>query len=121
MNPEYMRQALDLARAGMGRTSPNPAVGAALVKDGAVVGCGTHTYAGVKHAEILALEEAGERARGATLYISLEPCSHTGRTGACADALINAGIARVVAAMDDPNPRVSGSGFSKLREAGIEV
>lgn len=121
MNPEYMRQALDLARAGMGRTSPNPAVGAVLVNDGAVVGRGTHTWAGVKHAEILALEEAGERARGATLYISLEPCSHTGRTGPCAEALAAAGIARVVAAMEDPNPRVAGSGFRRLREAGIEV
>lgn len=116
-----MRQALDLAREGMGRTSPNPAVGAVLVQGGEVVGRGTHTYAGVKHAEILALEEAGERARGSTLYISLEPCCHTGRTGPCADALIKAGIARVVAAMEDPNPRVAGSGFRRLREAGVEV
>jgi len=121
MNPDYMRQALDLAREGMGRTSPNPAVGAVLVQGGEVVGRGTHTYAGVKHAEILALEEAGERARGSTLYISLEPCCHTGRTGPCADALIKAGIARVVAAMEDPNPRVAGSGFRRLREAGVEV
>jgi diaminohydroxyphosphoribosylaminopyrimidine deaminase/5-amino-6-(5-phosphoribosylamino)uracil reductase len=121
MNPDYMRQALDLAREGMGRTSPNPAVGAVLVQGNEVVGRGTHTYAGVKHAEILALEEAGERARGATLYISLEPCSHVGRTPPCAGALIKAGVARVVAAMEDPNPRVAGAGFRRLREAGVEV
>jgi diaminohydroxyphosphoribosylaminopyrimidine deaminase/5-amino-6-(5-phosphoribosylamino)uracil reductase len=121
MNPDYMREALDLAREGMGRTSPNPAVGAVLVLGSEAIGRGTHTYAGVKHAEILALEEAGERARGATLYISLEPCCHTGRTGPCTDALIKAGIARVVAAMEDPNPRVAGKGLRRLREAGIEV
>jgi diaminohydroxyphosphoribosylaminopyrimidine deaminase/5-amino-6-(5-phosphoribosylamino)uracil reductase len=96
-------------------------VGAILVKDGAVVGSGVHTYPGIKHAEVLALEEAGDRARGATLYINLEPCSHQGRTGPCADALIAAGISKVVAAMEDPNPRVAGEGFRKLRAAGIEV
>jgi diaminohydroxyphosphoribosylaminopyrimidine deaminase / 5-amino-6-(5-phosphoribosylamino)uracil reductase len=116
-----MRQALDLARQGVGRTSPNPAVGALLERDGVVVGQGFHTYAGQKHAEIVALEEAGEAARGATLYISLEPCCHQGRTGPCADALIAAGVRRVVAAMEDPNPRVAGEGLARLRAAGIEV
>jgi diaminohydroxyphosphoribosylaminopyrimidine deaminase/5-amino-6-(5-phosphoribosylamino)uracil reductase len=96
-------------------------VGAVLVRDGDVVGRGFHTYAGLRHAEIVALEEAGERARGATLYINLEPCSHQGRTGPCVNALIDAGVARVVAAMEDPNPLVSGSGFRRLREAGIAV
>lgn len=121
MTPSYMEQALDLARQGLGQTSPNPAVGAVLFKDGEVVGRGFHTWSGVKHAEIAALEEAGERARGATLYINLEPCSHTGRTAPCADALIQAGIARVIAAMEDPNPEVKGRGFERLRAAGIEV
>jgi diaminohydroxyphosphoribosylaminopyrimidine deaminase/5-amino-6-(5-phosphoribosylamino)uracil reductase len=117
----YMDQALALAREGIGRSSPNPAVGAVLVRDGEMVGRGSHTWAGVKHAEILALEEAGERAKGATLYINLEPCSHQGRTAPCADTLIAAGVARVVAAMEDPNPLVHGDGFRKLRDAGIEV
>ena len=88
---------------------------------GTVVGTGSHTYDGVKHAEILALEQAGEKARGATLYVNLEPCSHQGRTGPCADAVIAAGISRVVACMQDPNPLVSGQGFAKLRSAGITV
>lgn len=118
---DYLRTALDLARQGQGRVSPNPAVGAVLVRDGVVVGQGFHTWAGVKHAEILALEEAGERARGATLYINLEPCSHQGRTAPCADALIQAGIQKVVAITEDPNPQVAGQGFARLREAGIEV
>ncbi|MGA2436114.1 MAG: bifunctional diaminohydroxyphosphoribosylaminopyrimidine deaminase/5-amino-6-(5-phosphoribosylamino)uracil reductase RibD [Bryobacteraceae bacterium] len=121
MNPDYMAQALELARQGLGRTSPNPAVGAVLVRDGRVAGSGFHTYAGKKHAETLAVEQAGAEARGATLYVTLEPCAHEGRTGPCADALIAAGVARVVAAMQDPNPRVSGAGFEKLRAAGIEV
>ncbi len=121
MNPDYMSQALDLARQGVGRTSPNPAVGAVVVREGAVVGRGFHTYAGKKHAEILAIEEAGEAARGATLYINLEPCCHEGRTGPCADVLIAAGIRRVVAAMEDPNPRVAGQGFARLRAEGVEV
>src|SRR5438105_1503841 len=99
MSPDYMREALDLARQGRAQTSPNPMVGAVLVRDGEVVGRGFHTFAGRKHAEIVALEQAGDRARGATLYINLEPCSHTGRTGPCADALIAAGVAKVVAAM----------------------
>ena len=118
----FLRRALDLARKGVGLTSPNPCVGAVIVDgSGAVVGEGLHTYEGIKHAEILALERAGERARGATLYINLEPCSHVGRTGPCADALIAAGIKRVVACMEDPNPAVSGKGFERLRAAGIAV
>lgn len=121
MNSTYLREALELARQGKGQTSPNPAVGAVLVREGEVVGRGFHTYEGVSHAEIRALEEAGARARGSTLYITLEPCSHQGRTGPCADALIAAGVSRVVAAMEDPNPRVAGEGFRKLRAAGIEV
>ena len=119
---QFLRYALELAREGIGLTSPNPCVGAVIVNsDGAVVGSGKYTYDGVKHAEVLALAEAGEKARGATLYINLEPCSHQGRTGPCADALIVAGIGRVVAGMKDPNPLVSGKGFEKLRSAGISV
>ena len=121
MNPAFMREAIELARQGKGQTSPNPAVGAVLVANGEVAGRGFHTYASIKHAEILALDEAGTRARGATLYINLEPCSHQGRTGPCVDALIAAGVSRVVAAMEDPNPQVSGGGFRKLRAAGIQV
>jgi diaminohydroxyphosphoribosylaminopyrimidine deaminase / 5-amino-6-(5-phosphoribosylamino)uracil reductase len=117
----YLEQALELARQGAGRTSPNPCVGAILVQDDRVVGSGFHTYAGVKHAEINALAEAGPLARGATLYINLEPCSHQGRTGPCADALIAAGVAKVVAITADPNPDVSGKGFDRLRAAGVEV
>ncbi len=116
-----MDEALELARQGLGRTSPNPAVGAVLVKDGQIVGRGFHTYAQAKHAEVIALEEAGAQSHGATLYITLEPCSHHGRTPPCADALIKAGIARVIAAMEDPNPQVSGQGFRRLHEAGIAV
>jgi len=121
MSADYLREALDLARRGKGQTSPNPMVGAVLVHSDEVVGRGFHAYPGVKHAEILALEEAGERARGSTLYINLEPCSHQGRTGPCADALISAGVARVVAAMQDPNPVVAGDGFRKLRASGVAV
>jgi len=117
-----MRKALDLARAGVGCVSPNPAVGAVVVDaSGREVGAATHTYEGVKHAEILALEQAGNAARGGTLYLNLEPCSHQGRTGPCADAVIAAGIRRVVCSMEDPNPRVSGQGFAKLRASGIKV
>ena len=119
---EFLRQALDLARRGIGLTAPNPNVGAVIVAEGGeIVGTGTHTYEGLKHAEILALEQAGERARGATLYVNLEPCSHQGRTGPCADALIAAGVRRVVAGVLDPNPLVSGQGFARLRDAGISV
>ena len=96
MSAGYLEQALELARQGAGRTSPNPCVGAVLVQGDEVVGRGFHTYSGVKHAEILALEEAGGRARGATLYINLEPCSHEGRTGPCASALIAAGVAKLL-------------------------
>ena len=121
MSVDFLREALDLARRGKGQTSPNPAVGAVLVRDGEVVGRGFHTYSGLQHAEVLALDEAGARARGATLYINLEPCSHQGRTGPCADALIASGVSRVIAAMSDPNPQVAGEGFRKLRAAGIAV
>ncbi|MDP9150887.1 MAG: bifunctional diaminohydroxyphosphoribosylaminopyrimidine deaminase/5-amino-6-(5-phosphoribosylamino)uracil reductase RibD [Myxococcota bacterium] len=105
----------------MGLASPNPVVGCVIVRDGAVCGAGWHEYDKKDHAEVVALREAGERARGATAYVTLEPCSHHGRTGPCADALIAAGVARVVVATLDPNPLVSGSGIQKLREAGIEV
>ena len=121
MSQDYLRHALSLAARGHGRVSPNPAVGAVIVRDGAVVGCGFHTWAGVDHAEIIALKEAGEQARGATVYLTLEPCSHVGRTGPCVEALIAAGVAKVVAITEDPNPRVAGTGFAALREAGIEV
>jgi diaminohydroxyphosphoribosylaminopyrimidine deaminase/5-amino-6-(5-phosphoribosylamino)uracil reductase len=117
----FMDRALELAARGVALTSPNPLVGAILVREGRVVGEGFHTYDSVRHAEIIALEAAGESARGATLYINLEPCCHTGRTGPCTNALIAAGIARVVAAMPDPNPAVAGRGFKQLRAAGIEV
>lgn len=119
---QHMRRALELARAGVGLVSPNPAVGAVLVDgSGREVGTGTHTYDGIKHAEVLALEKAGERARGGTLYLNLEPCSHHGRTPPCAEAVIAAGISRVVCSMQDPNPQVAGQGFAKLRAAGIKV
>jgi len=118
----FLRRALDLARQSIALTSPNPCVGAVIVDPhGAIVGTGIHTYDGLKHAEILALEQAGEKARGATLYVNLEPCSHHGRTAPCADAVVAAGISRVVACMQDPNPLVSGQGFAKLRSAGISV
>jgi len=117
----YMQQALKLAQEGRGQTSPNPAVGAILVREGSVVGRGFHTWSGRDHAEIVALREAGEKARDATLYITLEPCCHSGRTGPCVDALIAAGVKRVEAAMQDPNPLVAGKGFERLRAAGIEV
>src|SRR5450755_554981 len=119
---QHMRKALDLAQASVGLVSPNPAVGAVIVDaSGREIGSGTHTYDGVKHAEVLALEKAGTAARGATLYLNLEPCSHQGRTGPCADALIKAGITRVVCSMEDPNPQVAGRGFAKLRDSGIKV
>jgi diaminohydroxyphosphoribosylaminopyrimidine deaminase/5-amino-6-(5-phosphoribosylamino)uracil reductase len=121
MDQDYLAQALELAKEGVGQTSPNPTVGAVVVRDGVVVGRGFHVYALKKHAEIVALEEAGELARGADLYVTLEPCSHQGRTGPCADAVIAAGIRRVTAAMEDPNPLVAGEGFRKLRQAGVQV
>ncbi len=121
MDEKYMWMALDLARQGQGRTSPNPMVGAVLVKDGVVVGSGYHQAAGMPHAEVVALRKAGEKARGAVLYVNLEPCSHHGRTPPCTDALIKAGVREVVAAMTDPNPLVAGTGFQKLQSAGIKV
>lgn len=121
MATDYMRLALDLAARGRGRVSPNPAVGSVLVRDGQIVGEGFHTWAGIKHAEIIALEQAGERARGATLYVTLEPCCHRGRTGPCSEAVAKSGVARVVAPIADPNPRIAGEGFRQLQAAGVEV
>ena len=118
---DYMLRALDLAAGACGRTSPNPMVGALLVKDGRIIGEGCHLCAGTPHAEVHALADAGDEARGATLYVTLEPCCHHGRTGPCADAVIAAGIKRVVAAMTDPNPKVAGQGLALLRAAGLEV
>jgi diaminohydroxyphosphoribosylaminopyrimidine deaminase / 5-amino-6-(5-phosphoribosylamino)uracil reductase len=119
---QFLRRALDLARQGIGLASPNPYVGAVIVDpQGNIVGTGAYTYNGAKHAEIRALEHAGDKARGGTLYINLEPHSHQGRTPPCTDALIAAGIHRVVASMPDPNPKVSGRGFEKLRASGIQV
>jgi diaminohydroxyphosphoribosylaminopyrimidine deaminase / 5-amino-6-(5-phosphoribosylamino)uracil reductase len=117
----YMSLALELARSAAGQTSPNPLVGAVVVKDGEVVGMGAHLKAGQPHAEVHALRMAGERAKGATLYVTLEPCSHYGRTPPCADAVIQAGISRVVVAVLDPNPLVAGQGVSRLIAAGVEV
>jgi diaminohydroxyphosphoribosylaminopyrimidine deaminase / 5-amino-6-(5-phosphoribosylamino)uracil reductase len=118
----FLRRAIELAREGVGLTSPNPCVGAVIVDDNrSIVGTGSYTYEGLKHAEVLSLEQADERARGATLYVNLEPCSHQGRTRACADAIIAVGICRVVACMQDPNPLVSGQGFARLRAAGLAV
>jgi len=117
----YMQRALDLARQGEGRTCPNPPVGAVIVSGEKVAGVGYHPAAGEPHAEIFALREAAEAARGATVYVTLEPCAHHGRTGPCAEALIEAGVRRVVAGTEDPNPRVAGRGFARLREQGIEV
>ncbi len=116
-----MAQALRLAERGIYTTSPNPRVGCVLVRDGKVVGEGWHERAGEPHAEVHALHAAGEAARGATAYVTLEPCSHHGRTPPCADALIQAGVAPVVVAVQDPNPQVAGQGIAKLRAAGIEV
>lgn len=117
----FMARALELASLARGKTSPNPLVGAVVVRDGAVVGEGYHLRAGTPHAEVHALRQAGERAGGATLYVNLEPCCHYGRTPPCTGGIIEAGIARVVVAAADPNPRVSGRGIQALRQAGIEV
>lgn len=116
-----MAEALRLAALGRGRTSPNPAVGAVVVSGDRIIGRGFHTWQGIAHAEVLALAEAGAAARGATVYVTLEPCAHQGRTGPCADALIAAGVSRVVAAMEDPNPVVRGKGFALLRATGVRV
>lgn len=120
-SPEFMRLALRLSARGVGRTSPNPAVGAVVVRKGKAVGGGFHRAAGLPHAEVEAIRAAGKRARGADLYVTLEPCAHRGRTGPCTEAIITAGIRRVAAAMIDPNPLVSGRGIAALRAAGVEV
>ncbi len=117
----FMQHALDLARKGVGLATPNPTVGCVIVKDGVILGEGFHQYDWRDHAEIVALKQAGDRADGATLYVTLEPCNHTGRTGPCSEAIAKARIARVVAAMEDPNPKTRGNGFATLRTAGIEV
>ena len=117
----YMERAIELGRAGLGEVSPRPSVGAVIVRDGEVVGEGRTEPAPERHAEVVAIQQAGERARRATIYTTLEPCSHTHVTGPCVDALIAAGIDRVVCPVGDPDPRVDGEGFRKLREAGIQV
>ncbi|MDT3424313.1 diaminohydroxyphosphoribosylaminopyrimidine deaminase/5-amino-6-(5-phosphoribosylamino)uracil reductase [Pseudomonas protegens] len=121
LDAHYMARALELARKGRYSTHPNPRVGCVIVRDGQVVGEGWHVRAGEPHAEVHALRAAGELARGATAYVTLEPCSHHGRTPPCADALVNAGVARVVAAMQDPNPEVAGRGLHRLAQAGIDT
>src|SRR5687768_16978284 len=118
---QWMKRALRLAARAQGATAPNPMVGAVLVRGGEVVGEGYHRVAGGPHAEVLALRAAGERARGATCYVTLEPCCHFGRTPPCSRALIEAGVSRVVAAMADPFPRVAGGGLEELRRAGVSV
>jgi diaminohydroxyphosphoribosylaminopyrimidine deaminase / 5-amino-6-(5-phosphoribosylamino)uracil reductase len=118
---QFMQRALELAALGRFTTSPNPNVGAVVVKDGVIVGEGYHQQAGGPHAEVFALRQAAEKAKGATCYVTLEPCSHYGRTPPCALALIDAGVSRVVVAMTDPNPQVSGRGIALLQNAGIEV
>ncbi len=121
LDHSYMKEALELAAKGRGRTSPNPMVGAVVVKEGKIIGRGYHQKAGTPHAEIHALNDAGMEARDSTLYVTLEPCSHRGRTLPCADFIIRSRVARVVVAMLDPNPLVNGNGVRKLREAGIQV
>ena len=117
----HLERALALAEQGRGTTAPNPLVGCVVVRDSEVVGEGFHERKGLPHAEVLALGQAGELARGATMYVSLEPCAHHGATPPCADAVVAAGIARVVCAVGDPNPKTDGRGFQRLRDAGIEV
>jgi diaminohydroxyphosphoribosylaminopyrimidine deaminase / 5-amino-6-(5-phosphoribosylamino)uracil reductase len=118
---EMMQQCLALARRALGRTAPNPLVGSVIVQNGQIVGQGFHPQAGEPHAEVFALKAAGDRAHGATVYINLEPCSHYGRTPPCAEALVAAGVAKVVVGMVDPNPKVAGGGIARLKAAGIEV
>jgi diaminohydroxyphosphoribosylaminopyrimidine deaminase/5-amino-6-(5-phosphoribosylamino)uracil reductase len=120
-DPAYIRRALELAEKGAGLASPGAMVGAVILKNGEVIGEGFYTYDDVRHAEVIALEQAGAAARGATVYTSLEPCAHHGRTGPCAKVLIDAGVARVVTAMQDPNPDVNGGGLAMLRAAGMQV
>ena len=121
MDKQYMKMALDLAALARGRTSPNPMVGSVIVKNGSLIGKGYHRKAGTPHAEIHALREAGEAAKGATIYVTLEPCCHHGRTGPCTEAILSAGIKRAVVAMTDPNPLVAGKGLERLSNAGVEV
>ena len=121
MDEFYMRQALEIAKYAYGRTSPNPLVGAVVVKDDRIVGQGWHRQAGTEHAEVHALRQAGVLCKGATIYVTLEPCSHYGKTPPCADAIISAGITKVVIGMLDPNPLVAGRGVKKMQEAGIAV
>ncbi|KMN15258.1 diaminohydroxyphosphoribosylaminopyrimidine deaminase [Pseudomonas weihenstephanensis] len=121
LDAHYMARAIELARKGLYTTHPNPRVGCVIVRDGQIVGEGWHVRAGEPHAEVHALRAAGALARGATAYVTLEPCSHHGRTPPCAEGLVNAGVARVVAAMQDPNPEVAGRGLKRLADAGIEV
>ncbi len=116
-----MQRCLELAKRALGRTAPNPMVGSVIVQDGVILGEGFHPAAGQPHAEIFALRQAGEKARGATLYVNLEPCNHYGRTPPCSEAIVAAGLKRVVVGMIDPDPRVSGVGIARLQEAGIEV
>lgn len=118
---DFMRRAIDLAQKGIGKTSPNPRVGCVIAKDGRIIGEGWHKRAGGHHAEIEALKKAGRRARGATLYVSLEPCCHFGRTPPCTDAIMKSGVRRVIAAMIDPSPHANGKGARALRKAGISV
>lgn len=118
---EYMKRALKLAARGLGRVSPNPAVGAVVVKNSEIVGEGYHLWKNVRHAEIIALERAGSKSAGADLFVTLEPCAHYGRTPPCVDAILSSGIRRVVAAVEDPDPRVSGEGISRLRKGGVRV
>src|SRR5215469_12660631 len=117
----FMQRALELARKGVGLASPNPTVGCVIVNRGQIVGEGFHQYDWRDHAEIVALKTAGEKARGATAYITLEPCNHTGRTGPCTQALIEAGVSSMVVATQDPNPKVSGASLERLRSSGIHV
>jgi diaminohydroxyphosphoribosylaminopyrimidine deaminase/5-amino-6-(5-phosphoribosylamino)uracil reductase len=117
----YMKRAIELAWAGIGRNTPNPLVGCVIVKDDEIVGEGAHIFANVDHAETVALKQAGAKAKGATAYVTLEPCPHHGRTPPCADALIESGVKRVIYGLRDPNPLVNGSGEARLKEAGIEV
>ncbi|MDD0844395.1 bifunctional diaminohydroxyphosphoribosylaminopyrimidine deaminase/5-amino-6-(5-phosphoribosylamino)uracil reductase RibD [Pseudomonas sp. Gutcm_11s] len=121
VDQQFMARALELARKGLYSTHPNPRVGCVIVQDGKIVGEGWHAKAGEPHAEVHALRQAGDKARGATAYVTLEPCSHHGRTPPCAEALVNAGVARVVAAMQDPNPQVAGRGLLRLMGVGIAV
>ena len=117
----WFERALELAERGRGKVGDHPLVGAVLVRDDEPVGEGWYEYDSVRHAEVVALEQAGDRARGATLYVTLEPCSHHGRTPPCADAVVAAGVGRVVVGALDPNPKVDGRGVARLREAGVEV